>query len=84
MSGMDFSSGATISKGKATSKRRVGFYGCAGEVVRLEDPSGEYPRVTRIDCPACGHNHTVRLAWRPYNEAIDAEKEAIELDADPS
>lgn len=84
MPGMDFSSGATVTQGKGTIKRRVGFYGCAGEVVRLEDPEREYPRVIDLDCPSCGHHHKVKLAWRPYNEAIDADKEAVIIDSSAS
>lgn len=79
MPGMDFSQTATVTKGKGTDKRRVGFYGCAGGVVRLEDESREYPRALRIDCPSCGHNHVVKPAWRPWVEAIDADKEALQL-----
>lgn len=79
MPGMDFSSKATVSRGKGTVKRRVGFYGCAGAVIRLEDESREYPRAIEIECPGCGHTHKVKLAWRPYNEKLDEGKEAVQL-----
>lgn len=81
MPGMDFSSTATVTKGKGTEKRRVGFYGCAGQVIRLEDPGRAYPRSLRVDCPGCGHNHVVKLAWRPWVESLDEDKEAIQIES---
>jgi hypothetical protein len=70
---------AAAKQAKAKKRRRVGFYGCVGGVFRVEDKSFTYPRTPRVDCPGCGHNHTVHLAWRPYKQALDLNKKAIQL-----
>lgn len=75
---MDLS--GTVNRGNVDkTKRRVGFFGCSRQVVRVEDESREYPRVLHIDCPACGHNHRAKPAWRPYNADLDEGKEAVQL-----
>lgn len=70
----------TVSKGKSEVRRKVGFYGCRGGLVRLELVAEVHPTKHRLDCPNCGHNHTVKIGWRPYVESLDEGKEAIQLE----
>lgn len=74
----------TVTKGKSQVHRKVGFYGCRGRLVRLELKASEHPTKHRLDCPACGHNHTVRLGWRPWIESLDKNKEAIPFEQSAS
>jgi hypothetical protein len=60
--------------------RRVGFYGCAGKVVRVElaEVPDRYPQQVRLEsCPGCGHGHDANPAWRKYVPKLDDGKEAV-------
>ena len=67
----------TVTKGKSKVRRKVGFYGCRGQLVRLERTAEDHPHHWRLKCPSCNHEHTVKIGWRPWKEELDAGKDAI-------
>lgn len=68
-----------------TAVRKVGFYGCNDQVVRIElseqPAKGKmYPLVVHLErCPGCTHEHDAQPLWREYKPALDDGKEAVIL-----
>lgn len=65
-----------------SAERRVGFYGCQvrgrGRLVRIEEAEPDIgkdpPRAVLADCPVCGVEHIIGVAWRAATE-LDGEPE---------
>lgn len=78
MSGVNLSTANDVTAPMGSVRvRKVGFYGCARKVVRVEPkvmPERTYPRRVRMTCPACKHEHDVVPFWRKYDERLDAGK----------
>lgn len=86
MQGMSPENISTLQERSALKHRkpRIGFFGCgsgAGQVIRMQrkDPCATKQMLT-IDCPACGHGHTIRPYWRVYTPSIDDGKEILIVD----
>lgn len=74
---------SSVAKGRQrTNVRRRGFYGCRGQLVRIElaQVPERYPSNLRIPCPECKHEHVVQPFWRQWSEKLDAATPAAVIE----
>lgn len=65
---------------RARAIKKIGFYGCANQVVRVEmrvQPERMYPTKVRLQCPGCKHEHDAVPFWREYIPKVDDGKETV-------
>jgi hypothetical protein len=81
MPGPDWSLKANARK----SRRQVGFYGC-GRVVRVSLRSGvqRAPKSAKVECPACGLEHLVAIAWRTATERDEGREPELVVGQPPT